>query len=99
MFAFLLSFAVLIGTISQSKAKFDYIITISVSLSMFLALFIGLYFDEGCEGMPQLSLSHALNTEYYKMWLPIVILMTLTTFATSFKPIRLSKILGRNKEK
>ena len=88
VFTSLFLFAVLIGTISQSKLKFDYIITAFIPFSVFLALFVSLLFDEGCDGTPQFSLSHALNIEYYRIWLPIAIIMMVVTFAFSFKPIR-----------
>ena len=88
VFASLFLFAVLIGTMSQSKLKFDYIITAFIPLSVFLALFVSLLFDDGCDGTPQLSLSHALNVGYYRAWLPIAIIMMVVTFVFSFKPIR-----------
>jgi hypothetical protein len=88
VFASLFLVAVLIGIISQSKLKFDYIITAFIPLSVFLALFVSLLFDEGCGGTPQFSLRHALNIEYYRIWLPIAIIMMVVTFVFSFKPIR-----------
>ena len=88
VFASLFLFAVLIGIMSQSKAKFDYIMTAFIPLSVFLTLFVSLIFDKGCDGTPQLSLSHALNVEYYRAWLPIAIIMTAITFVFSFQPIR-----------
>ena len=88
VFVSLFLFAVLIGTMSQSKASFDYIITILVPISVFLALLVSLLFDKGCDGTPQLSLSHALNVEYYRVWLSIAIIMTAITFVFSFQPIR-----------
>ena len=91
MFATLFLFSVVIGLLSPIKTKFDYIMTAAVPISVFLSLFVALLFDEGCDGMPQLSLSHALNMEYYKIWLPIVAIMTVITFVASFKPIRISK--------
>ena len=87
-FTTLFLFAVIIGAISQSKAKFDYIITAIVPLSVFYALFISLLFDEGCNGTPQFSLHHALNIEYYRSWLPIALIMMVIAFVFSFKPIR-----------
>ena len=84
-------FAATIGSLSTTNNKFDYIITAMIPISCFLTLFIGLFFDEGCDGTPQLSLHHALNMEYYKVWLPIVAVMAVTTFVASFKPIRISK--------
>lgn len=85
----------LLGSLSLTNKKFDYIMTAIVPLSIFLSLFITLFFDEGCDGRPQLSLDHALNMEYYKVWLPIVAIMMVITFFASFKPIRVSKRLGR----
>ena len=102
VFTSLFLFAVLIGTISQSKLKFDYIITAFIPLSVFLALFVSLLFDEGCDGMPQFSLHHALNIEYYRSWLPIALAMMAITFVFSFKPIRQfikNKIFAKHSEK
>ena len=80
-------FAAVLGIISPSRAKFDYLITIIVPVSAFFALFIALFFDEGCDGTPQLSLSHALNIEYYRSWLPMALVVTVIAFVFSFKPI------------
>ena len=88
MFGALFLFAAVLGIISPSRAKFDYLITIIVPVSVFFALFISLFFDEGCDGTPQLSLNHALNIEYYRSWLPIALVMTVIAFVFSFKPIR-----------
>ena len=102
VFASLFLFAAALGIISPSRAKFDYLITIIVPVSAFFALFIALFFDEGCDGTPQLSLSHALNIEYYRAWLPMVLVMTVIAFVFSFKPIRdfiKSKVCRKKSEK
>ena len=102
MFGTLFLFAVVIGMLSPLKAKFDYIMTAIVPLSVFFALFISLLFDDGCDGMPQFSLSHALNIEYYRSWLPIALVMMVITFVFSFKPIRQfikSKIFVKHSER
>ena len=102
MFVALFLFAVVIGILSPLKAKFDYIMTAIVPLSVFFALFISLLFDDGCDGMPQFSLSHALNIEYYRSWLPIALVMMGITVVFSFKPIRQfikSKIFVKRSER
>lgn len=92
-------FPALMGSLSTTNKKFDYIMTAVIPLSFFFALFIGLFFDEGCDGTSQLSLSHALNIEYYKLWLPNTVIMAIIAFVASFKPIRISKKLcSANKE-
>ena len=88
VFASLFLFAAVLGIISPSKTRFDYLITIIVPVSVFFALFISLFFDEGCDGTPQLSLNHALNIEYYRSWFPMALVMTVIAFVFSFKPIR-----------
>ena len=88
VFASLFLFAIVLGIISPSRARFDYLITIIIPVSVFFALFISLFFDEGCDGTPQLSLNHALNIEYYRSWLPMALVMTVIAFVFSFKPIR-----------
>ena len=80
-----------LGSLSLTNKKFDYLMTGIVPLACFFALLIALFFDEGCDGTPQLSIHHALNMEYYKIWLPIVAAMAVTTFVASFKPIRIPK--------
>ena len=88
LFTALFIFSLAIGVLSPTKTTFDYAITAIIPCSVLLSLFVGLLFDEGCDGKPQLSLSHALNMEYYKVWLPIVLTIMLIMFITSFKPIR-----------
>lgn len=85
--------AAFLGNLSLTNKKFDYLMTVIIPSSFLLTLFIALLFDKGCDGTPQLSISHALNLEYYKIWLPIVAIMTVITFIASFKPIRISKKL------
>ena len=86
--AALLLFSATIGLFSPAKTLFDYIITATVPASVFLSLFVGLIFDRGCDGTPQLSLSHATNPGYYLAWLPMALIMAAITFAFSFKPLR-----------
>ena len=80
-----------LGNLSLTNKKFDYLMTVIVPISFLLTLFVALFFDEGCDGTSQLSIHHALNMEYYKIWLPIVAAMAVTTFVASFKPIRIPK--------
>ena len=89
-------FSALMGTLSPTEKKFDYLITLLTPTAFLCTLFVFLYFDEGCDGLPQLSLHHALNVHYYRVWLPYVVLMTGITFITSCKPIRVSNMRKRN---
>ena len=88
LFPALLLLAVAAGILSPLKTRFDYVMTAIVPISVFFSLFICLFFDEGCDGIAQLSLNHALNIEYYRSWLPIALVMTIITFVFSFNPIR-----------
>ena len=81
-------FTVMLGALSQLKTTFDYIITALLPLSVFFALFLFLFFDEGCNGRPQLSLYHALSIEYYRPWFLRVLVMMVITFVFTFKPLR-----------
>ncbi len=92
-------FAALMGTLSPTERKFDYLMSLLIPAAFLCTLFVLLYFDEGCDGLPQLSLHHALNMHYYRVWLPYVAIMTGITFITSFKPIRVSSIRKRNSQK
>ena len=91
-------FAALMGTLSPTERKFDYLMTLLIPAAFLCTLFVLLYFDEGCDGLPQFSLHHALNMHYYRVWLPYVAIMTGITFITSFKPIRVSCIRKKDKE-
>ena len=86
----------IIGTLSPSQKRFDYVMTSIVPISFVCSLFISLLFDEGCDGSTRLSISHALNGEYYLIWLPIIIIMTAITFVASFRPYRIN-IIGHKK--
>ena len=83
-------FAALMGVLSPTEKTFDYLMTLLIPAAFLCTLFVSLYFDEGCDGLPQLSLHHALNMHYYRVWFPYVAIMTGITFITSFKPIRLA---------
>ena len=93
VFLFVLFFVTtaFLGNLSLTNKKFDYLMTVIVPISFLLTVFVALFFDKGCDGTPQLSIDHALNMEYYKVWLPIVAVMTVITFVASFKPIRFSE--------
>ena len=93
VFLFVLFFVTtaFLGNLSLTEKKFDYLMTVIVPISFLLTVFVALFFDKGCDGTAQLSIHHALNMEYYKIWLPIVAVTAVTTFVASFKPIRISK--------
>ena len=91
-------FPAIIGSLSTTNKKFDYLMTAIVPLSFFLSLFFALYFEEIYECV-RFSLDHALNMEYYKLWLPNVVVMTAITFVTSFRPIRISRWLWNTDQK
>ena len=95
MLAWLFLFCVLIGNFTPTHKKFDYIMTAIIPVVVLSTLFISLYFDEGCDGKPQFSIHHALNMEYYRIWLPTTSIMALTTFISSFKPFRNFRIIKR----
>jgi hypothetical protein len=92
-FTILFAASAFLGSLSLTNKKFDYLMTAIVHTSFLLTLFVCLFFDKGCDGTPQLSLNHALNMEYYKVWLPIIAIMTVITFVASFRAIRISKKL------
>lgn len=83
----------LLGSLSPTSRNFDYILPVIILISFFCSLFIGLYFDEGCDGKPQLSIYHALNMAYYEAWLPHVVVMGIIAFTASFEPIRMMRKL------
>ena len=91
-------FAALMGALSPTEKTFDYLMTLLIPAAFLCTLFVSLYFDEGCDGLPQLSLHHALNMHYYRVWLPYVAIMTGITFIASFKPIRISSIRKKDTE-
>ena len=92
-------FAAFMGTLSPTEKQFDYLMTLLTPTAFLCTLFVSLYFDEGCDGLPQLSLHHALNMHYYRAWFPYVAIMTGITFITSFKPIRIRNVRKRNFKK
>ena len=90
-----LFFAALIGSLSTSEKKFDFIMTLILPLSYLLALFFALYCEEVYDCV-RFSIHHALNIEYYKAHLPMIIGLTAIVFFFSFKPIRLSKLFRKD---
>ena len=89
--------AITAANLTPTSKSFDYIIIALTPISLYSALFVCLFFDEGCDGTPQLSFHHALNVEYYKAWLPMSIAITAVAFIASFKYIRLLKIRKNHK--
>ena len=86
--ALILLASAVIGNFSPSRKIFDIGGAIAVALSLCVALFVMLIFDEGCDGGAQLSIAHALNLQYYKAWLPIICAAAVIAFLASFKPIK-----------
>lgn len=88
LFAAFFMFSFVVGVLSPAKTRFDYTMAGVAPCSVFLSLFIALFLDAGCDGKPQFSLHHALNVEYYKTWLPIVLIMLVIILTFSFKPVK-----------
>lgn len=88
LFAAFFMFSFVVGVLSPAKTRFDYAMAVIAPCSVLLSLIIALFLDEGCDGKPQFSLHHALNVEYYKTWLPIVLIMLVIILALSFKPVK-----------
>jgi hypothetical protein len=87
--------AVIIGNLTITDKRFDYLMALMLPIAVYSTLFVALLFDEGCDGNSQFSLEHALNIEYYIAWGPLVVMMTATTFLASFKSIRIIRIIER----
>ena len=96
--ALILLVSAVIGNFSPSRKIFDIGGAIAVALSLCVALFIMLIFDEGCDGGAQLSISHALNLQYYKAWLPIICASAVIALLASFKPIKHAQRKKRKKK-
>ena len=93
-----LLFTALIGSLSTSNKKFDYPMTLILPFSYVLSLFLALFCEEIYDCV-RFSIHHALNIEYYKAHLPMIIALTAIVFSFSFKPIRLSKIFHSDNKK
>lgn len=89
----LVLFSAIMGSLSKVNKKFDLIITAIIPVSFLLTLFVLFLFDNGCEGI-RFYPRNAFHIEFYIQYLPILAVMTATTFVTSFKPIRISNILA-----
>ena len=87
-----------IGNLSPSWKIFDLGGAINVALAICVALIVMLFFDEGCDGSAQLLISHVLNLEYYKAWLPIICASAVIAFLASFKPIKHAQRKKRKKK-
>ena len=94
----LVLFSAIIGSLSKSDKKFDFKILAIIPASFFITLFDMLLFDNGCNGLAFCP-PNAFRIEFYIQYLPILAVITATTLLASFKPIRISNIFSRIKEK
>ena len=88
---------VVVGNLSVSSKKFDYIMTTLMPLSFFCWMFIIGYFTAD-DLETRFNFRIAFELVSYPWTLSTCSIMLLTTFVASFKPIRILEIIKKDKE-
>ena len=88
--AILLIICIVIGNLSPSHNKFDYIITLLLPLSLFCFMFIVGFLDS-TETYARFSFERALNVALQTDILVTYFIMLIASFWASFKPFRIMK--------
>ena len=89
---------VVVGNLSVSSKKFDYIMTTLMPLSFFCWMFIIGYFTAD-DLETRFNFRIAFELVSYPWTLSTCSIMLLTTFVASFKPIRILEIIKKIKSK
>ena len=89
---------VVVGNLSMSSKKFDYIMTTLMPLSFFCWMFIIGYFTAD-DLETRFNFRIAFELVSYPWTLSTCSIMLLTTFVASFKPIRILEIIKKIKNK
>ena len=87
----------IMGNLSQTYNKFDYIITIIMPLSLFCCMFISGFLDKSDLGT-RFHFSRAFKTAFQPWCLIIYCCVAISTFLSSYKKIRI-KIAKLNRKK
>ncbi len=82
----------IIGNFTPTHRNFDYIVTIIVPLSMFVNVFVLGHCDPAA-CYDRFTISRGISTAIQPEFLQIYLILALTTFLASFKPIRIVGII------
>ncbi len=91
-FAELFIISVIIGNLSPTHRRFDYIMTIIMPLSLFISMFIGGFIDETDLG-GRFYMYRAFEVAFQPLALMLYFMMGLTTFFASYKSFRIINII------
>ena len=87
-FAELFIISAIIGNLTPTHRRFDYIMTIIMPLSLFISMFIGGFIDETDLG-GRFYMYRAFEVAFQPLALMLYFMMGLTTFFASYKSFRL----------
>ena len=87
-FAELFIISAIIGNLTPTHRRFDYIMTIIMPLSLFIAMFIGGFIDETDLG-GRFYMYRAFEVAFQPLALMIYFMMGLTAFFASYKSFRI----------
>ena len=90
LFASLILTSIIFGNLSPTNKKFDYVMTAIVPLSFFLLMFVVGFLDKD-DLETRFHLYKAFRAAFQPSCLLKYLIMALTTFLASFKPIRIIK--------
>ena len=88
MGAVLFLLSAIVGNLTSAARKFDYLMTVLMPLSLFVFMFIGGYLDE-TEVYARFDLRKAIKVAAQPGCFQMYIMMAVTTFLASFKPVRI----------
>ena len=91
-FAELFIISVIIGNLSPTHRRFDYIMTIIMPLSLFISMFIGGFIDETDLG-GRFYMYRAFEVAFKPFALIEYLIIAVLAFISSFKLFRISRII------
>ena len=89
---------IVIGNLSSSSKKFDYIIALLVPIAFFALMFVLGLFETNCDNEPLFSVRIAFETAIQSWAIVNYIVMAVATFFASYKSLRISEILKNNQQ-
>ena len=89
---------IVIGNLSSSSKKFDYIIALLVPIAFFALMFVLGLFETSCDNEPLFSVRTAFETAIQSWAIVNYIVMAVATLFASYKSLRISEFLKNNRQ-
>lgn len=96
-YALLILISAVMGNLTPTHRRFDYIMTVIMPLAFFCTMFVGGFLDES-DLQSRFSFHRAVEVAFQPVALSYYIVMALVTFLASFEQYRILKRIKKRRE-